>query len=63
MKDTPRDPLDVASETSQRWLDQQIAATRADIVPGEPGDCAECGEHSERLVDRHCARCRDELGL
>jgi hypothetical protein len=43
---------------------QQEAAIRraAGAIPrGEPGDCDECGEPSQRLVLGVCAPCRDLL--
>lgn len=35
---------------------------QAKLIPvGEPGDCAECGNHFSRLVSGYCGRCRDLL--
>jgi RNA polymerase-binding transcription factor DksA len=36
-----------------------IESARAEIPKGEPGECAECGEESLRLVGGRCAPCRD----
>ena len=33
-----------------------------EIQPGNPGECCACGEHSMRLVNGYCARCRDRYG-
>lgn len=33
--------------------------TSTSIPIGEPGECRECGEHSQRLVGGRCAPCRD----
>jgi hypothetical protein len=40
----------------QRRLAQQI-------MPGDPGECALCGEWSGRLVNDTCAPCRDKHHL
>ncbi len=36
-----------------------IRKAAAEISEGTPGECYDCGEHSERLVEGVCARCRD----
>jgi hypothetical protein len=42
----------------------RLAMRRAlEIPPGNPGECCACGEYSMRLVNDHCARCRDKFGL
>ena len=33
------------------------------LLKGRPGECELCGEHSMRLIDGACARCRDHYGL
>lgn len=46
----------------QVHTDARIAQVRkeaAQIPVGEPGDCGGCGEYSQRLVRKLCARCRD----
>lgn len=35
----------------------------AEIPPGNPGECAWCGDHSWRLVHGACAPCRDKYGI
>lgn len=58
---------DIADEAGghiEFFQQQQEAAVRraADSIPrGEPGECAECGEHNGRLVDGVCSPCRDFL--
>jgi hypothetical protein len=38
--------------------------SRADAIPaGNPGMCVVCDEHSKRLVNEVCARCRDKYNL
>lgn len=58
-----RDPIDVAARTTERWLEDRIAAARGDIPPGVEGECDLCGEWSGRLIDGACAPCRDKHGL
>jgi hypothetical protein len=56
------DDLDVAAERAQLAVDAQLARVRAaaaQMDPGKPGECRECGEWSGRLIDGHCAPCRD----
>lgn len=36
---------------------------RAQLMPGEPGECERCGEESPRLVKGACAPCRDRYKL
>ena len=40
-------------------LEARIAATKAEMQKGNPGECNSCGEWSERLVLGDCASCRD----
>jgi len=58
------DDADRADELSAPLFNAEVAqiSARAKEMPaGTPGDCGECGEHSARLVDGLCARCRDLL--
>ena len=57
------DEIDRAQQREQEDRDRAIAAAARDIVPGHPGDCDLCGEHSMRLVEGACAPCRDRYGL
>jgi hypothetical protein len=49
------------AETAYR-IEQQRAKAAA-IPAGTPGDCDYCGNPSPRLVDGHCAPCRDKYRL
>lgn len=49
------------AETAYRT--QRVRDKAAAIPAGEPGDCDYCGEHSPRLVNGNCARCRDKYRL
>jgi hypothetical protein len=49
--------LDTANVVAHR----RMLAQR--IQPGEPGECDLCGEWSGRLIDGHCAPCRDRYRL
>lgn len=44
---------------------QQALSNKKPFVlePGEAGECDLCGEESPRLVNGHCAPCRDKHGL
>jgi len=57
------DEADHANDQADLINESYIRAARADIPPGEPGECEVCGEHSPRLVNRVCAPCRDEFNL
>jgi hypothetical protein len=57
------DEADRGNDRAQEWLDDQIAASRRTLDPGNPGDCDKCGEHSGRLIFGNCARCRDRYRL
>ena len=41
----------------------EVRLRAANIPKGVEGDCELCGEHSLRLVNRNCARCRDKFKL
>lgn len=44
--------------------DVERVRSRAALIPkGEPGECKMCEEHSLRLVNGHCAPCRDKYKL
>lgn len=51
---------DYADKLNQSHVDRARRAA-AEIPIGEHGECEWCGEHSQRIVDNYCARCRDEL--
>jgi hypothetical protein len=56
------DEVDLTDEAMRVHTDARIAQVRkeASQMPvGEPGDCGGCGEYSQRLVNKRCARCRD----
>ena len=58
------DIIDVANEYAAIETESSLAAVRraaAAIPEGEPGECADCGEESQRLVERLCARCRERI--
>jgi hypothetical protein len=57
------DIADKATDYQEKWNDRCIEQQRADIKPGEPGDCELCGEWSGRLIKGACAPCRDRYGL
>lgn len=42
---------------------QAVRDRAAKIPVGHPGICHLCGEHSQRLVNEVCARCRDKHKL
>jgi len=56
------DIIDIASEREERDRELAIAAARADIPPGKPGECDLCGEWSGRLINGAGAPCRDKYG-
>jgi hypothetical protein len=54
------DAADMADDIQAEHLDRGIRATAAiPFDPGVPGECAECGDDSLRLVRGRCAPCRD----
>ena len=60
------DAADEASDTEE--LERKLglrASSKAveDMAVGAPGECVACGFDFTRVVDGHCGRCRDELGL
>ena len=57
------DIIDRANDKAQAILDANINAARKEIPKGEPGICMHCDEHTQRLINQACARCRDELHL
>ena len=57
------DICDNAGELIEKTEEMNLAAVRraaADIPIGEAGECDECGLESKRLVNNHCAPCRDK---
>lgn len=60
------DEIDLQSIRDAVELDAAVAAVRAkaaEIPKGVAGECEYCGEYFARIVNGHCARCRDKLGL
>ncbi|MAW99561.1 MAG: conjugal transfer protein TraR [Sphingomonas sp.] len=53
------DTVDMAAEYQASEIARGIAAARRPFDPGQPGECAECGDDSPRLVGGRCAPCRD----
>lgn len=62
MADLADNAVEVIDE-QQRLLENQARQAAFNIPVGEPGHCEECGDWSQRLVNRLCAPCRDDLGL
>lgn len=54
------DDADRAMDLIEQRTAAAIAASRAEIPPGEPGECRDCEEDSPRLIHGLCARCRDK---
>lgn len=54
------DAADMAQPLEEEHLARSLAAARAPVPAGEPGECESCGNDSPRLVRGRCARCRDE---
>lgn len=54
------DVIDMAQRLQAADNDAAIAAACVPVPRGVRGDCANCGEESERLVAGWCAPCRDE---
>lgn len=55
-----------AIDSYQELHDKNIAEVRlnaARIPVGSPGECYQCGEESQRLVNGACAPCRDKYRL
>ena len=57
------DDIDRAQQRELQDTERAVNAARRDLVPGEPGECDLCGEHSMRLVGGACAPCRDKYRL
>jgi len=57
------DDIDRATELVEQLTASALSAIDRDIPKGCAGECDECGEYFERIVDGHCARCREDLGL
>lgn len=56
---TMADAADRAQQTTDLITNNQINNARADIAPGKPGECDDCGEWTGRLIEGICAPCRD----
>ena len=59
------DIVDLAQsqETSITSAEIDRIRANAEMAEGNPGECEYCGEWSERLVKKACARCRDKYKL
>ena len=60
------DIIDQANDRAAEEVARIEAAARAaaaNMPAGEPGECELCGEWSGRLIDGHCAPCRDRHHL
>jgi hypothetical protein len=57
------DDIDLANDRVLTETSALIAAASADLPVGHPGDCDLCGEWSGRLIDGHCAPCREKYQL
>lgn len=53
------DDVDHANAITEAHLERSLAAARAPIPAGQPGECEQCGEDMPRLVDGRCGYCRD----
>ncbi|MCG7348953.1 conjugal transfer protein TraR [Sphingomonas sp. ACRSK] len=53
------DEVDQANAIAEAHLERSLAAARAPIPAGQPGECEQCGEDMPRLVDGRCGYCRD----
>lgn len=53
------DPVDIAAEIVEAELERSIAAARAPVPVGAPGECENCGDDMPRLVNGWCGYCRD----
>lgn len=60
------DEVDTANKLIETLAEKDVAFIRykaAQMPKGETGECEYCGEHSQRIVNGACARCRDKLKL
>ena len=57
------DDIDRANDLAEQLNRSALAAADRAIPPGNAGVCEECGEFFVRIVNGHCARCREDLGL
>jgi hypothetical protein len=55
------DEIDLTTERMEAELTALVKAARGEIPKGKAGECAECFEYSARLINGHCAPCRDTL--
>lgn len=55
------DEADKASEITDAYLGAAVRRACQPVPIGVPGECDECGEYSQRLVEDRCAPCRDEI--
>lgn len=56
------DIIDEANDLTQARIEDELARNAArlrEMPQGAPGECKGCGDHSERIVNRLCAPCRD----
>lgn len=57
------DEADIANDYIERVQEAAMRMPRPEMAKGTPGECDWCGEDSPRLVNKACARCRDEYRL
>jgi len=57
------DDIDRANDYAEAMRQAALKTVSADIPEGKPGECDWCGEHTARLVNNACARCRDKNRL
>jgi len=57
------DDIDRANDYAEAMREAALKTVSADIPEGKPGECDWCGEHTPRLINNACARCRDDIGL
>jgi hypothetical protein len=53
------DDADRAQALVETLTEAAVRAAARPIPAGVPGDCEDCGDHSQRLVGGRCAPCRE----
>ena len=56
------DDIDRANDLAEQLNQTALASVDRAIPRGHSGVCAECGDFFSRIVNGHCARCREDLG-
>lgn len=57
------DKVQAHIEQLEAYAIAEVRLRAANIPKGIAGDCKLCGDHSLRLVNGNCARCRDKFKL